>query len=886
MPMSTGARLGVYQVVSPIGAGGMGEVYRAHDSKLGRDVALKVLPANLAGDAQYMARFQREAQVLASLNHPHIASIYGLEECGGVRALVMELVEGPTLADRIKKGPIPLTEALDVAKQIAEALEYAHEKGVIHRDLKPANVKITPEGTVKVLDFGLAKAAEQPPETQEWEDATTLPASMSRPGVILGTPAYMAPEQARGEAADKRADIWAFGVVLLEMLTGKRTFSGETTSDTLAAVLTKDPDWERLPAATPASVSRLLKRCLERDPRKRLRDIGDARMQIDDSPADSAAPVRPARRSPVPWAVSAGLLIALAAVLLLFFRRGPPESPLVQFTIPPPEKEEFEHLAPSPDGRMIAFSAGGTDTLWLRRLNSLTSQRLDGGDGALLPFWSPDSRFLGFWAHGKLQRIDVEAPIGPGRLRIFCDAARPGGATWSRDGIIVFSGGQGQPLYRISASGGEAVAITSLDPSRQEKTHYWPWFLPDGRHFLYTIVSEIRENSGVYVGTLDSPERKRLLGDLSNAVYVTAPALGGLLLFVRGDTLMAQRLDAATLRLSAEPFSVAEQVEYGADFAEGSYAVSANGVLVYKSSGEQSQLTWFDRAGKRIGTIGEPGIYNGGFRLSPDGTRVAVARRDPNTGTSDIWLMEADGSGSSRFTFDPKDDVAPVWSPDGKRLVFSSDRAGAFDLYQKDVDGDGREELLLKSGSTKWARDWSPDGRFLLYHETNYSTQGFLRILPLFGDRKPVLVQITGWAEGFGAFSPDGKWVAYGSIKAGKSGVYVRPVPGTEATEGRRISIGAGYGLPQWRRDGKELYISQWDSIVVVEVNANPTSEPGVPHARFDGHSIGAIVHHNDYNFFAATGDGQRFLILSKVEASMRVRTATVVLNWTKGLKP
>ena len=890
--MSTGQRLGHYEILTPIGAGGMGEVYRARDSKLGRDVALKVLPAALAGDAEYMARFQREAQVLASLNHPHIASIHGLEESGSIRALVMEVVEGPTLADRIKKGPLPLLEALDIARQIAEALEYAHEKGVVHRDLKPANVKLTPEGRVKLLDFGLAKAAERIPDAAHWEVSPTVPVSMSQPGVIMGTPAYMAPEQARSKPVDKRADIWAFGVVLLEMLTGKQTFRTESTADTLAAVLTKDPDWERLPVGTPPSIRRLLRRCLERDSKRRLRDIGEARFAIEESPSDPPVTAPLARRPLLPWAVSAGLLAALAAVSLLHFRQSPPEGPLMQFSIRPPEKAKYiMHLTPSPDGRMLAFiGAGG---LWLRRLDSLTAQLVAGSDTALLPFWSPDSRFLGFWAYTprKLQIIDVKAPAGPGRLRTLCDSPGPGGATWNRDGVIIFSGGQSRPLYRTSASGGGATALTSLDKSRQEKTHFWPWFLPDGRHFLYTVVSDKPENSGVYAGALDSSDRKRLLGDLSNAVYVVAPAQGGLLLFVRDDTLMAQPFDAGALRLSAEPFPVAEQVGYGALFAEGDYAVSENGVLVYQSGSEQSQLTWFDRTGKRIGTIGETGIHNGGFRLSPDDKRVAVARRDPTTGTSDIWLIEVGRGVSSRFTFDRKDDLVPVWSPDGERLVFSSNREGAFDLYQKDANGGGREQLLLKSGLTKWARDWSRDGRFLMYNETDNGTQNSFWMLPLFGDRKPVpFKRIESW-QGDSALSPDGKWVAFDSGEPDKTEVYVRAVPGTETvapsdaayrTTGiRQISTGGG-GLPRWRRDGRELYyLAPGRRFMAVGVRADPGFQPGAPRVLFEAPSMGGG---GGLGVYAVTSDGQRFLILLKVDANSP--GATVVLNWTKGLKP
>jgi eukaryotic-like serine/threonine-protein kinase len=900
----SGHRLGPYQVVAAIGAGGMGEVYRARDSKLNRDVALKILPANLAGDAQYMARFQREAQVLASLNHPHVASIYGLEESSGVRALVMELVEGPTLADRIKKRPIPVKEALEIARQIAEALEYAHEKGVIHRDLKPTNVKITPEGTVKVLDFGLAKAAEQLAESKEWENAPTVPASMSRPGLILGTPAYMAPEQARGEAVDDRGDIWAFGVVLWEVLCGRCLFGGATTSDTLANVLRSEVDLESLPADTPTSIRRLLKRCLERDRKNRLQAIGDARLEIDECLADPTSEAAPGKRPLLPWVAAAAFAGATLAISLLHFRQIPPESHLTRYSIAAPEKTEFAQVAPSPDGRMIALTAqdsAGKSQLWVRRLDSFNAQPLAGTAGAVLPFWSPNSRSIGFWADGKLKKIDVGTTSAPQTL---CDAPDAGGATWSGGGVIIFGAGPHGALFRTDAAGGEAKPLTSLDQSRHEKFHLWPWFLPDGRHLLYTVVSEKEENSGVYMGSLDSPDRKRLVGDLSNAAYVKAPENGGYLLFVRKDThpklalkdptvregtLMAQSFDATKLQLTGAPRPVAEQVNYDAESGGGCYSVSDSGLLVFLGRGfaeELTQLTWFDRSGTPLGTVGEPAIHGWRTQLSPNEKKVAVERKDPNTGTSDVWIIDLARGISSRFAFDPPaNDLNPVWSSDGKRITFASNQKGVLDLYEKDVEGVGKERLLFRSNWDKWPNDWSQDGRFLLYVEPTQKTSMDLWVLPSNG--KPVAFQKTAASEFGSAFSPDGKWVAFMSNESGQFEIYVRAfhlndeASGSErsSTEKWRVSSGGGI-WPRWRGDGSELfYETQQGQITAVEIRTTPTFRAGPPVSLFETRSG-----NDSFKTFAVTANGQRFLIPTPI-GNGNSTSAAVVMNWTQGLK-
>jgi serine/threonine protein kinase len=899
MPLAIGTKLGSYEILAPLGAGGMGEVYRARDNKLGRAVALKVLPATLAGDAAYMARFQREAQVLASLNHPHIASIYGLEESGGVRALVMELVEGPTLADRIHAGPVPIQEALELARQIAEALEYAHEKGVIHRDLKPANVKVTLEGTVKVLDFGLAKAAPTTSDSEHWENSPTQ-VSVTDAGMILGTAAYMSPEQARGDAVDKRSDIWAFGVVLLEMITGKRVFGGKKISETLAAV----------PARTPANIRTLLKRCLERERKRRLQAISEARIAIEDYQTNPASAAPSDWRRALP-SITAAAILAIAAITfaVLYFHQTPEDSPLLRYSIPPPERTRYVHLALSPDGRLLAFVADAANdhSIWVQRLDSLAAQRLPGTGDAYLPFWSPDSRFVGFYDNRdlKLKKVDVTELSAPSLPQPLSDT--PGyssGATWGRDGVIIFGPGTGGGLYRGSAAGGEAKVLTVLDRSRQERVHRWPWLLPDGRHFLYTVVSDNSENAGIYVGAVDSPERKRLVGDLSNAVYVAAPAGGGFLLFVRGGNLLAQPFDAAKLRLAGTARSVPEPVAYNRGWSQGYFAVSENGLLAYLRPW-QGQLTWFDRTGRRLGTVGEPGHYGIWVGLSPDGKQAAATRLDPSTETYTIWLIDLARGISSRFMSGSTDARyywrrSPLWSPDGARIVFSTasddsrqrlhvlEKGGVrhMDLYEKDARGGSKEVLLLKSDRDKFATNWSPDGRFVLYEQaSDYQeaspgtapTGSTLWSLPLSGDRKPV--PLPGEP---GILSPNGKWIAYLSDESGQSEIYVRSFVGAEASlkdraNGKwRISTGGGMN-PHWRRDGREVFYRTGDGkMMAVEVSTGPTLEPGVPRPLFD-------LPASQYDDFDVTADGQRFLMFTRVEGSS---SAIVVSNWMKELKP
>ena len=866
MPLSIGTRLGPYEISGKLGAGGMGEVYRAKDTRLKREVALKVLPDFFAGDPDRMARFQREAEVLASLNHPNIGSIYGLEESDGVRALAMELVEGPTLADCIARGPMPLKDALPIGKQIAEALEYAHEKGIIHRDLKPANVKITPEGRVKVLDFGLAKLLANETALADPTISPTMTMRATMAGVIMGTAAYMSPEQASGKPVDKRADIWSFGVVLWEMLTGKRLFDGETVSHTLADVLRGPIDLDRLPDGTPVAVRELLRRCMDRDVKNRLRDIGEARVLLENPHSvASGFPASLPPRRPFAWmALSAFLLLALAALAAVHFRpASPPQQRRVRLQVPPPGKSDVRSFQLSPDGSYLAFTAPqeGRTLLFVRPLDSLESQVLPGTDDATHPFWSPDSASIGFFAQGKLKRIALTG----GPPQTLCNAYRGGGGTWNGDGEIVFAG-LGTPLSRVPATGGVPAPIAKL-------VGRFPKFLPDGRRFLFSAYGA-PENSGIYVGSLDAAPPTRILPDLSNAAYTPAGASGrgGYLLFRREGTLMAQRFDPDRLRLTGDIFPLAEQVapQLG---GYGPFTVSDNGVLAYRSGAQVNQLVWMDRTGAPTQSVGSPGEFNN-FRLSPDEKRIAFDRTDAQSSNLDIWTLDMARGVASRLTSDLAVDNLPIWSPDGLRILFPSRRSGAFDLFIKSATGAGQEELLIKLGTpTGWGTDWSRDGRFVMYQIPDPRTGQDLWISPQSGDRKPFPYLQTQFDEQEGRFSPDGHWVAYVSDETGSDEIYVQAFP---LSGGKwRISSGGG-SEPEWRKDGLELfYVAADQNLMAVSIKLGSTVDAGKAKSLFP---VPVRAFRRSY---AVSGDGQRFLT---IRPAGETHPITVVLNWQAGL--
>jgi serine/threonine protein kinase/Tol biopolymer transport system component len=873
--LTTGSRIGPYEITSPLGEGGMGVVYRAHDTKLGRDVAIKALPDAFANDADRLQRFQREAQVLASLNHPNIAQIYGLEESDKTRCIVMELVEGQTLQERLRRGPIPLDEALPMASQIATALEAAHERGIVHRDLKPANIKLTPDGKVKVLDFGLAKAFQEEHQPTLSNSPTLIGASA--PGVILGTAAYMSPEQARGKEADRSSDIWAFGCVLYEMITGHAAFEGETIGEILAGVFKAEPDWNRLPAQTPEAIRRLLRRGLQKDRSRRLNSANDARIEIEEglkAPTVEAPPDAARIRQPrLAWIVAVIAMLAFASLALVHFRERPaPEPPEMRLEITTPSTSAPLEFALSPDGRYIVFvaSGDGPQRLWLRALDKTDAQPMAGTEGADFPFWSADSRSIGFYAVSKLKRIDIAG----GLPQVLADAVGVGGA-WNADGTIVFNSGSASALSRINASGGDPAPVTRL--GSQQTTHRFPNFLPDGRHFLF-YVSGTPEASGIYLASLDGGEPKRLSAADSMGFYL-APDL---VVFKRGTTLIGRHLDLRRGELTGEPVRLADFGGGSVASGQAGLSVSSNGRIAYRAGGETAQrrLKWYDRNGKPSGVAGEPDAAGLLYpELSPDGRQVAMSRTVQ--GNTDIWLMDLVRGGMTRFTFDVAIDTFPVWSPDGMRIAFASNRKGATNLYVKPSSGAGAEQPLLETPNAKGPVDWSKDGRFLLYVEADAKSGLDLWALTITGsDRKSIAVAKTAFVERNGQFSPNGHFVAYETNnESSQFQIVVQPFP--EPTGKWQVSTGGGTQA-RWRADGKELYFVAPDGkLMVASVTVEGSAfAAGTPVALFPTSIVtgGAAIREE----YAVSRDG-RFLINTRVDESTPT-PITLILNWRGAL--
>jgi serine/threonine protein kinase len=878
MPLRSGEKLGPYEIVEPIGKGGMGEVYRARDSRLGRDVAIKV-SAEAFGE-----RFEREARTIASLNHANICTLHDV----GPDYLVMELVQGVTLADRIKEGPIPFEESLAIARQIADALEAAHDQGIVHRDLKPGNVIVKQDGTVKVLDFGLAKVAYRAGSAEgSPESSPTMSMAATQAGMILGTAAYMSPEQARGKTVDKRADIWAFGVVLYEMLTGRRLFQGEDLTDTLARVVRDQPEVSNVPS----KARRLLERCLEKDPKKRLRDISVAWDLLDPEPVTALAAVPAKSRSNwLAWAV-AGTAFAVAAVVTFLWVRTPtPETLSAKFDVSPPPGALFNapyaSTAISPDGRYIVFSAGEQANLglWLRPLDSLAARLLQGTQGGNHPFWSPDSKSVGFYQGGKLVRSDI---VG-GAPQVLCDANESVGAagTWSRDGTILFASTSG--LMQVSSSGGVPKPATEPDASRKELVHGFPQFLPDGKRFLYLILGSDPNLNGIYAGSLESPvQRVRILNTTQKAYYA-APrgSQPGYLLWMREQTLLAQPFDAGKLKLAGDAVPVADSVMTLTGTPRTAFWMSDAGILAYRTGSRTAAnrvLTWVDRQGKQLNKIGEPQGY-GELALSPDGSQVAAFRRD-NIGEN-LWIIDLKRGSSSRLTTDKGNQSYPVWSPDGKQIAFSSNGADSsvFNLYVKAAGVTGQETLLLKSERHKAPLDWSRDGRFLLYStflDKNPSDLWVLSLGP--GDHTPVKYLATSFNETGARFSPDARWVVYVSNVSSRSEVYVSPFPDAAVAPAVLISTGGG-SLPRWRPDGKAIYYLSPDSkLMEVEVTPGSPFKAGVPKVLLDAQGVGG----GDQNGWGwdVTPDGQRFLFNRGTDQQGQTPPLTVVTNWQSSLK-
>src|SRR5438128_1316774 len=886
MTFDTGTKLGRYEIRSQLGEGGMGEVYRARDTQLGRDVAVKVLPSTYSVDEHRLSRFEQEASAASALNHPNILIVHDIGSHGGSPYVVSEWLEGETLRRRMSGSALPQRRVIDYASQIAHGLAAAHEKGIVHRDLKPDNIFITKDGRVKILDFGIAKLT-QPEGNQSQTEIPTRRVNTD-PGVVIGTVGYMSPEQVRGKGVDHRSDIFSFGAILYEMLSGRRAFQGESSADTMSAILKEDPpDLLSTNQNISPALERLVNHCLEKSPESRFHSASDLAFALE--AISGASPVsgqtmtamaslssRKRIRKFSPWIVAAIFALAFLFALpfvFLYFRRPSTQALAARFLIPPPEKADYlGDPIISPDGRLIVFGvrdASGKESMWIRQLDSLDAHPLAGTELGGQPFWSPDSRSIGFVAGGMLKRIDVSG----GPAQTLCDAGISAGGTWNRDGVIVFVR-LADGLYSIPATGGTPMRVTTFDKSRNEIVHVWPYFLPDGRHFLYLARSSQVDKSAIFVGSLDSKATKFLLNADSSMAY--APP--GYLLFARQQTLMAQGFDVDKLQLTGEAVPVAERIGRYLATARALFSVSETGVLVYRSqSREDSQLVWFDRAGKQLETVGPSGSF-GVIRLSPDEKRVALQRVDDEKGTHDIWLIELTRGTPTRLTFDPANDVYPTWSPDGSRIVFSSNREGTANLYHKLSSGAGNDELLLKSDHAKLPTDRSPDGRYIVYQD--FSEKDFdLWVLPLFEERKPELFLQTDYADLYGRFSPDGRWITYVSNESGKREVYVRSFP---AAGGKwQISNGGG-AQPHWRRDGKELfYLSPDKKLMAVEVNGSSgTFEAGIPKALFDLR----IISTNGFSDYDVTADGQRFLVNTLVEQTARA-PVTVVMNWTADLK-
>ncbi len=896
MTLGAGAKLGSYEIVAPLGAGGMGEVYRARDTRLDRTVAIKVLPAHLSSDQARRQRFEREARAVASLNHPHICVLHDIGTQAGIDFLVLEYLEGETLAHRLERGAMRTQELLKIAIEVSDALDKAHRQGVIHRDLKPANIMLVKSGA-KLLDFGLAKAVATPASA-----ALTGMATESRPltaeGTIVGTFQYMAPEQLEGKEADARSDIFSFGAVLYEMVTGKKAFEGKTTASVIAAVLASEPvSISTLQPMTPPALERVVKTCLAKDPDERFQTAHDLNLQLKwiaeaGSQAGVPAPVvrRRKSREMVAWAF-AGLFLIVATMGVgahLRSLRTPAQVVVAEIVLPKRPRGAGEPLVMSADGHSLAFRAtdqAGKLALWVRPLDALSAHPLEATGDARFPFWSKDGRSIGFVSEEKLKTIDVSG----GPPTVVADAPSYGGGTWNLNGTILFVPDFGKGLYQVAASGGKPAPVLTLD-SAKFQYYLWPQFLPDGKHFLYQGVALDPRNTGIYLATLDGKQNRLVLRSDNHAIFAS-----GFLLYGRGTTLVGQAFDPDSGQLEGEPLQVAERISDIPGAYSRVFGVSENGILAYQAAGTTTgnQLTWFDRSGNKVGVMGDAGAYNDA-RLSPDGRKLAFNLGDPK---SELYVGEPGRGLPMRLTFDPNTDSGvPVWSPDGNKLLFCRLQGGKAKagIYEKPANGAGAEELLLASDSPDietWPNDWSRDDRFILYSRGDLGnrSQEELWILPLVGDRKPRLFLRNPPAVYDGQFSPDGRWVAYTSKESGRAEVYVAPFDIAQVMAGGNTSTPlkpggkwqistSGGQYPRWRGDGKELFFLAADNLVMAaEVDAKGGSfQVGAVKPLFAAFAQDSAMP------FDVSADGKRFLIVSVPEQSSSI---TLLINWPELLK-
>ena len=901
--ISPGTRFGAFEVLSVIGAGGMGEVYRARDEKLGRDVAIKVLPDLWLEDPERRARLDREARLLASLNHPHIAAIYGIEDVDGVRALILELVEGETLADRLARrsragrikgtgvppeGPglqskepgLPVREALNIARQIADALDGAHERGIVHRDLKPANIKITPDGIVKVLDFGLAKEVMGDAGSSDLTQSPTV--TGTREGIILGTGAYMSPEQARGKAVDKRTDIWAFGVVLYEMLSGRAAFSGETLSDIIAAILEREPDWRALPAATPPAIHTLLKRCLEGDLKRRVRDIGDVRLEIEDALDERAAAGKAARtdgdadwRMRLAWVAALLAIGAVAGAALATRARMRPTASMqtpAHFVVPLSSSErvaglDFPAVAISPDGTLIAYVAarGGQTELFLRPINAVEAKAIVGTRNATTPFFSPDNRWIAFFADGQLKKVSTSggAPI------TLCDAPVGLGGSWGPADSIVFSAATGSGLSQVSANGGKPQPVTRLDAGKEEFSHRWPEWLPDGKTVVYTVGTVGSwDDAQIVAQSLASGERWVLVQGGTNPHYLPS----GHLIYAHRGAILAVPFDPARPKATATPVQLLDNVVQSFDGAA-QLSVSSSGTGVYiagEFTSNQRRLVTVDRAGVATPFAAPPGAYVAP-RLSPDGRKLLVTME---AATNDVWLHDITAGTLSQVTFEAGA-IFPVWTPDGQRATFSSNKEGALNLFWTQIFQHGPAERLGSSENLQVPGSWSPDGGTLAFVEYEPRKGRDVWLMTLDGDRARRPFLNSPFDESAPRFSPDGRWIAYVSNESGRTEVYLRSM----ADPARKQPVSNNGGTePVWARGGRELFYREGDKMMAVSIAGNGADiRAAGPHALFQGEFVKSTIDAANYDVMP---DDQRFLMVRAEEQASAQASLHVLMNW------
>jgi Tol biopolymer transport system component/tRNA A-37 threonylcarbamoyl transferase component Bud32 len=882
MALEIGTRLGPYEIVEAVGAGGMGEVYRAHDTRLDRTVAIKVLAEHMAADPDLRQRLEREAKAVSSLSHPHVCALYDVGHEDGIDYLVMEFLEGESMADRLATGPLPVDELLRIAIQIADALEKAHRSGIVHRDLKPANIMLTREGA-KLLDFGLAKA--RAPISASGADLTASPTEsqpLTAAGTVLGTYQYMAPEQLECKEIDARTDIFALGAVLYEMATGQRAFGGDSAASLIAGIMHEQPQpASQVRPMTPPALDRVIQTCLAKDPDDRWQTAHDVKLQLQwiaegGSVAGVPAPVAARRRSRERLAWAAAAVAALGAILATvgFVRRAPAPLQVTRFQIAAPSDLDIVGSARiSPDGRTLAFQATdstGESRLWVRPLGSLDARPLLGSEGMVFrPIWSPDSRHVAFFADGRLKRVAVDG----GQVQIICDEDRGADGSWNRHGDILYDGEDTDPIRRVGAGGGIPRPAVTVDAEVGEAAVGWPEFLPDGHRFLYVLWAE-NANSRLMLGELDSDESTYVM-DVDSRVQYAEP---GYLVYVRDDTLVAQPFDEKSVRIMGDPRPLAQHMGIDA-VGLSHFSLARNGTMVYQTEGSAvRRLVWRDRSGRELGSVGTPAAH-GDMWLSPDGGRVVVDSGEARGDASDLWVHDLERGVASRFTFDPASDIAPVWSPDGAQIAFSSIRGtgASYDLYLQDVTGAGSAMELLTGDQQLIAGDWSRDGKYLICAVYEAGTSWDIWAVPMDGSGESIKVVASEFAESRPSFSPDGRWIAYQSNESGQNEIYVREFPGP----GGRWQVSTDGGTdPHWSHDGREIfYLDADDQLASVAVQITPGFRADLPQTLFDAQLFPGTFRSR----YTVAADGERFLLLSRAEAQT-VPPLTVVMNWTATL--